>query len=184
MVTQDQAPLCLLITSLSEQAEGSIFERDTEPSEIFVFVTALFCILTVVTAFEDRSSAAMVPSVISEEVIVLAVANDPKPRFVLAPAVVLAPVPPFAMATVPPLILVAVVALPIKSAVIVPAEKSPLPSLETIEFGVFELVAVVALLSTFPAAEIVSSFESEIDPASLSFVTEPFARSAVSIEPS
>ena len=73
MVTQDQDPLCLLITSLSEQAEGSIFERDTEPSEIFVFVTALFCILTVVTESEERSSATIVPSVISEEVIVLKV---------------------------------------------------------------------------------------------------------------
>ena len=54
---------------------------------------------------------------------------------------------------------VAVDALPIKSAVIVPAVKSPLASLETIEFGVLELVAVVALLLTFPAVVIVESFE-------------------------
>ena len=103
----------------------------------------------------------MVLSVISEEVIVFAVARAPNPRLVLAAGAVVAPVPPFVIATVPPLILVAVVALealPIKSAVIVPAEKSPLPSLETIEFGVFELVAVVALLSTFPAVIIVESF--------------------------
>ena len=99
----------------------------------------------------------MVLSVISEEVIVFAVARAPNPRLVLAAGAVVAPVPPF----VPPLILVAVVALealPIKSAVIVPAEKSPLPSLETIEFGVLELVAVVALLLTFPAVEIVRKF--------------------------
>ena len=72
---------------------------------------------------------------------------------------------------------VAVKALPIKSAVIVPAEKSPLASLETIEFGVLELVAVVALLATFPDVVIGSKLVSAIEPASLSFVTEPLARS-------
>ena len=79
---------------------------------------------------------------------------------------------------------VAVDALPIKSAVIVPAVKSPLPSLETIELTVLELVAVVALLLTFPAVVIVESFESEIDPASFAFVTDEFAKSPVAIDPS
>ena len=155
-------------------------------------MTALFWILTVVTESEERSSAAIVPSVISEEVIVLAVAKDPNPRLVLAVAAEVAPVPPFAMATLPVTLValvafvavVADVALPLKLAVIVPAEKFPLPSLETIAFGVLESVAVVALLLTFPAVVMVERFESEIDPASLSFVTEPFARSLVAIEPS
>ena len=79
---------------------------------------------------------------------------------------------------------VAVDALPIKSAVIVPAEKSPLASRETIEFAVLELVAVVALLLTFPAVVIVESFVSEIDPANFAFVTEESAKSTVAIEPS
>ena len=65
-----------------------------------------------------------------------------------------------------------------------PAVKLPLASLETIEFGVLELVAVVALLLTFPAVVIVESFVSEIDPASFASVTDEFAKSPVAIEPS
>ena len=64
--------------------------------QVFASVTAVSDIFTVVTASEARSSSAMVPSVISEEVIVVAVAKDAKPRLVLAAAAVVAPVPPFA----------------------------------------------------------------------------------------
>ena len=52
--------------------------------------------------------------------------------------------------------------------------KLPLESLETIEFAVFELVAVVAELDTLPGDVIVKSLESEIDPARLSLVIDPF----------
>ena len=61
----------------------------------------------------------------------------------------MAPVPPFAMPTVP----LTFVAFPLSVAVIVPAMKSPLASLETIEFGLFELVAVVAELLTFQGSD-------------------------------
>ena len=96
--------------------------------------------------------------------------------------------PPFAIATLPVTFValvafVAVAALPSKVAVIVPAEKSPLASLETIEFGVLKLVAVVAVLLTFPAVVIVESFESEIDPANFASVTDESAKSTVSTEP-
>ena len=47
-------------------------------------------------------------------------------------------------------------------AVIVPAVKFPLPSRATIALAVFALVAVVALLLTFNAVEIVASFVSAI----------------------
>ena len=138
--------------------ESASFESVTLLSASFASVTAVSAIFTVVTASEERSSAAIVPSVISEEVIVLKVDKDPKPRLDLASDALVAPVPPFAMATLPVTLValvalvaeVAVDALPIKSAVIVPAEKFPLPSRETIEFAVSELVAVVALLLTFP----------------------------------
>jgi hypothetical protein len=45
-------------------------------------------------------------------------------------------------------------------AVIVPAEKLPLASRATIALAVLVLVAVVALLATFPAVEMVASEES------------------------
>jgi len=70
---------------------------------------------------------------------------------------------------------VAVVAFPERAAVIVPALKFPLPSLATIAFAVFESVAVVAELETFPEVEIVSSFVSAIAALELisAFTIEP-----------
>ena len=73
------------------------------------------------------------------------------PKFVLAPAAVIAAVPPFSIATIPETF----VAVPDKVPVILPAVKFPLASLATIAFAVFALVAVVAELATLPAVVIV-----------------------------
>ena len=72
-----------------------------------------------------------------------------------------------AFARVPALIFVALKDVieepfPEKVAVIVPALKLPLASLATIASAVFELVAVVALLETFPAVLMVANFVSDI----------------------
>ena len=69
---------------------------------------------------------------------------------ILAPAKVVAPVPPEAMAKVAdkPAAVVAVDALPVSAAVIVPAEKLPEASRATIADAVFKLVAVVFALVT------------------------------------
>ena len=122
-----------------------------------------------------KSTVAIVPSVISVELTEDKTDRFPSPKFSLAVPGVVAPVPPFAIATVPVTFVaeVAVKAFPARFAVMVPAVKLPLASLETIEFGVLELVAVVALLLTFPAVVIVESFESEMEPASFWFVTLP-----------
>src|SRR5690606_6923480 len=58
-------------------------------------------------------------------------------------------------------------ALPVKLATIVPALKLPEPSRNTIVFGVFKLVAVVAELDTLPAVEIVANLVSTIAAAGL-----------------
>ena len=73
-------------------------------------------------------------------------------------------------------------ALPDNAAVTVPAAKFPDPSRATIAPVVFALVAVVALLRTFPAVEIVASFVSTIPAAVLteSLVTAPAGIKAVS----
>jgi hypothetical protein len=69
---------------------------------------------------------------------------------------------------IPPAMLVAVVAdvavlaFPLKEAVIVPALKFPDASLATIALAVLALVAVVALLDTFPAVAIVAKYVSVI----------------------
>ena len=68
------------------------------------------------------------------------------------------PVPPFAIATIPETF----DAVPDKVPVIILASKFPAPSLATIELAILELVAVVALLLTFPGVLIVSNLESLI----------------------
>ena len=70
-------PLCFNTSSAAHRI--SSFESVTLLSASFASVTAVSAIFTVVTVSEERSSAAIVPSVISEEVIVL-VDKDPKPR--------------------------------------------------------------------------------------------------------
>ena len=63
IVMQDDVQLCLEITWLSAQTEESSFESEM----------ALSCIFTELTEFTARSPVAIVPSVISEEVIVFTV---------------------------------------------------------------------------------------------------------------
>jgi len=117
------------------------------------------------------------------------VVNDP-PVTILPPSVIVipvlaTPVPPLAPGTIPvtfdavPLTLpvTSPVTSPVKSALIVPALKSPFSSLSTIVFGLFDEVAVVAELVTFPDVLIVASLVSTI-PASeaiSAFTMVPFS---------
>ena len=52
-------------------------------------------------AMEFRSAASMLPSVISELVMLESIAREPRPRLALAPAAVVDPVPPFAIGRTP-----------------------------------------------------------------------------------
>ena len=61
----------------------------------------------------------------------------------------------------------AVEAFPLRLEVITLAEKSPFPSLDTIEFARFEELAVVAELETFPEVEIVASLLSATLPSEI-----------------
>jgi hypothetical protein len=72
-------------------------------------------------------------------------------------------------------IVVTVEALPAKHAVIVPAEKFLLASRQTIVLALFNFVAVVAELATQFAVVICANLMFAIEPASIAFVTAPFA---------
>jgi hypothetical protein len=71
--------------------------------------------------------------------------------------------------------LLLLLALPFKHAVIVPAEKFLPASRQTIALAVFNFVAVVAELATQFAVLICANLAFAIEPASIAFVTAPFA---------
>ena len=150
-VAQVHTPATFLIISASLHSRESSFERLTLLSAILAVDTALSWIFGLVTESFPKSTAAIVPSVISVELTEDKTDRFPSPKFSLAVPIVVAPVPPFAIATVPVTFVaeVAVKAFPARFAVMVPAVKLPLASLETIEFGVLELVAVAAIVTNF-----------------------------------